>query len=76
MMQRERRILMYKFKAYAEEAERQAVSKILLNPKVWVAFLDFVSILLLKQFGVELEPELFATLQALVLVVIATMKDE
>jgi hypothetical protein len=62
-------------KATAVEFNYKVIRKILLNPKVWVAIFDFLGILLFKQLNIELDPELLVTSQALVLVIIATLKE-
>ena len=63
------------FKAYASQAKRTAIERILLNPKVWIAVFDFVVVLLLQQLEIDIKPEVLISLQAVVLVVIATINS-
>jgi hypothetical protein len=63
-------------RAFADTAKWTATYRILLNPKIWIAVFDVVGLILFKQFKVDLEPEVFWSIQALVLVLIAAVSGD
>lgn len=49
--------------------------RVLLNPKVWIGVFDLLTVLLLKQLNLDIEPDILIISQGIVLVIIATISD-
>jgi len=62
-------------KVRMQQASSTLWERILLNPKVWTAFIAVV-IAVAKEMGWEISTELFTVIEAFLLVLVATIKGE